>query len=265
MSGERASTFVGRYGPWSIVTGASDGIGEAFARALARRGVSVVLVARRRDRLEALAAELRTRHGVQARVVAADLAGADGVPAVLAAIAELDVGSLVAAAGFGGFGRFVARRAADELEMVDVNVRAVVALGHAVAARLAARRGGGLVFLSSIVAFQGGPGSATYAATKAFVQALAEGLAVELAPAGVDVVASAPGPVRSGFAARAGMTLGRAESPEVVAEETLGALGGPVTVRPGWLAKLLGWSLATLPRSGRVWLMTRILAGMAPG
>jgi short-subunit dehydrogenase len=257
--------FVDRYGPWCVVTGASDGIGAAFARALAARGASVVLVARRRDRLEALSAELRARHPVEVRVVVADLSRPDGVEAVVEAVRPLDVGLLVAAAGFGSHGPFVERPLGDELEMVDVNVRAVVALGHVFGARLAARGRGGLVFLSSIVAFQGVPGSTTYAATKAFVQSFAEGLAVELRPRGVDVIASAPGPVHSGFAGRAGMVMGRAEAPAVVAEGTLAALGGQVTVRPGWLAKVLGWSLATAPRFGRVWLMTRIMAGMSPG
>ncbi len=257
--------FVRRYGPWALVTGASDGIGAAFARAVAARGASVVLVARRTDRLEALASELRTTHGVPALVVAADLATPSGVAQVLAAVEPLEIGLFVPAAGFGSIGDFIGLPIGSELEMVDVNVRSVVALAHPLGARMAARGRGGIAFLSSIVAFQGVPGSSTYAATKAFVQSFAEGLAGELRARGVAVVSSAPGPVRSGFAARAGMVMGAAETPDAVAASTLRALGGFVTVRPGLLSKLLGWSLATAPRFGRVWLMTRIMAGMKPG
>jgi short-subunit dehydrogenase len=101
------------------------------------------------------------------------------------------------------------------------------------------------------------------AATKAYVQSLAEGLRAELAPSGVDVLASAPGPVHSGFAERAGMRMGMAQLPKAVAEGTLGALDRLGTTRPGWLAKLLGWSLALLPRWARVRVMTVIMRRMS--
>jgi short-subunit dehydrogenase len=112
------------------------------------------------------------------------------------------------------------------------------------------------------VAFQGVPRAANYAATKAYIQSLAEALGVELAPSGIDVVASAPGPVDSGFASRARMIMGSAATPRVVAEGTLNALGRSRVVRPGWLSKLLELSLATLPRVGRVRMMGVVMAGM---
>ena len=130
------------------------------------------------------------------------------------------------------------------------------------ARRFAARRRGGVVLMSSLLAFQGVPRAANYAATKAYVQTLAEGLRVELAPVGVDVLASAPGPVRSGFADRADMRMSMALGPQVVARVTLNALGRKTTVRPGWLSKLLGWSLATLPRWGQVMVITQVMNGM---
>jgi hypothetical protein len=117
--------------------------------------------------------------------------------------------------------------------------------------------------MSSVVAFQGVPRAANYAATKAYVQSLAEGLRAELRPLGVDVVASAPGPVHSGFAERAGMRMGLALTPSAVASATLAALGRRGTVRPGWLSKLLGWSLALLPRWVRVRVMALVMGGMA--
>lgn len=122
------------------------------------------------------------------------------------------------------------------------------------------------MLFGSIVGFQGTPFAAHYAATKAYVQALAEGLAVELAPRGVDVVASAPGPTHTGFAARAGMRMGKALTP-AVAGPTLAALGRRTTVLPGRLTKLLTYSLAPLPRRARVAIMGRVMRGMttAPG
>jgi hypothetical protein len=254
-----------RYGPWAVVTGASDGIGRALARRLAEAGVRLVLAARRRDALEALGAELGAAWGVEARAVAVDLATAAGVEALVRATAGLDVGLLVASAGFGTSGDFVAGDVATELQMIDVNCRAVAALSHAFAGRFVGRGRGGLLLLSSLVAFQGVPRAANYAATKAYVQSLAEGLRHELGPRGVDVLATAPGPVRSGFAARASMTMGAAQTPDEVARATLRALGRRGTVRPGWLAKALELSLALLPRWGRVRAMGAVMAGMTKG
>ena len=251
-----------RYGPWALVTGASDGIGRAFAVHLAEAGVNLILAARRRDVLEALSAELSAQHSIEARVVAVDLGRPEDIATLLAETATRDVGLLVASAGFGTSGSFLEGNLAPELEMIDVNCRAVAALSHAFGRRFAERGRGGMVLMSSLVAFQGVPRAANYAATKAYVQSLAEGL---LAPRGVDVLASAPGPVKSGFAARASMTMSFAETPAEVACSTLSALGRQGTVRPGLLAKLLEWSLAFLPRWGRVRMMAVVMRGMTKG
>jgi hypothetical protein len=244
------------------VTGASDGIGREFARRLAAAGVSLVLVARRQELLDALASELRAEHAARVLVLVADLATSSGVDAVVEGCASLDVGLLVAAAGFGTSGAFLDGDLATELEMIDVNCRAVAALTHHFGGRFAKQRRGGIVLLSSLVAFQGVPRAANYAASKAYVQSLAEGLRVELAPFGVDVVASAPGPIRSGFGQRADMRMGMAQTPDAVAQATLDALGRRGTVRPGWLSKLLELSLALLPRWGRVRMMGVVMGGM---
>jgi hypothetical protein len=168
------------------------------------------------------------------------------VEALVSGTADVDVGLLVAAAGFGTSGPFLESDLSRELEMVQVNCAAVAAICHHFGRQFADRRRGGLVLMSSLLAFQGVPRAANYAATKAYVQSLAEGLHLELAPLGVDVVACAPGPVKSGFEGRADMQMGMGLPPSAVGRATLAALGRRTTVRPGWLSKAL--ELALLPR-----------------
>ena len=251
-----------RYGPWAVVTGASSGIGRATALELAAAGLDLVLVARGREALESLAAEIAARHRVEARVLVADLAGRAGMEAVETGTADLDVGLLVAAAGFGTSGPFLDADLDREMELLDVNGRAVLRAAHHFGRRFAARGRGGIVLFGSIVGFQGTPYAAHYAATKAYVQTLAEALHVELAPAGVDVVSSAPGPVHTEFAARAGMRMGAALRPADVVGPTLDALGRRGTVRPGLLTKVLSGALAPLPRWARTRIMARVMGGM---
>src|SRR5262245_24355422 len=258
----RQQRFCARYGPWAVVTGASSGIGREFALRLAESGLDLVLVARRKDVLDQLAADLAAQHGIEARVVDLDLAGEAGVETLRAETRELDVGLLVAAAGFGTSGPFLDSPLEQELEMLSVNCRSLVASCWHFGRRFAGRGRGGMVLLSSVLAFQGAPNAAHYAATKAYVQVLAEALSVELSPRGVDVLAAAPGPTRSGFADRAGMRMGMALDPADVARAALGALGRRSTVLPGFLSKLIGYALAPLPRWARVRIMGRVMRGM---
>lgn len=256
------SPLARQYGPWALVTGASDGIGRAFAAHLAASGLHLVLVARRKAVLTELAAELQLIHGVQCRVLSVDLSDLNAVQLVADATADLDVGLLVAAAGYGTSGPLLQSTLGVETEMVSLNCASVLMLASLLGARLVKRQRGGVVFMSSLLAFQGTPFAANYAATKAYIQTLAEGLRVEWAPYGVDVIASAPGPINSGFAARADMQMAQALPAEVVARITMQALGRKTTVRPGWLSKLLGWSLATLPRWAQVRVITQVMKGM---
>jgi uncharacterized protein len=264
MSGSQRKSAP-RYGSTALVTGASDGIGEAFARELARGGYNVILVARREDRLRALADVLKSEHGVQAHVIAADLGKTEDVARVVAATATEDVAMLVAAAGFGASGAFVEQPLEPELDMIDVNCRAVVALTHAFAQRFIQRGSGGIVLFGSLVGFQGVPRAANYAATKAFIQTFVEGLRPELKLLGVDVISVAPGPVASGFAARANMVMGAAAKPASVPREVLAALGRKTTVRPGFLSKALEALFLGLPRGARTLIMTQVMKSMARG
>lgn len=251
-----------KYGHWAVVTGASDGIGKAFAELLAQSGFNLVIAARRKDVLANLATNLSGLHGVEVRPVACDLGRSEGVVLLEDATEALDAGLIVAAAGFGTSGPFLRSDLNTELGMIDVNCRAVAALAHTFGNRFVRRGGGGIILLSSLVAFQGVPRAANYAATKAYVQTFAEGLRQELSSAGVDVLAVAPGPVQSGFGQRANMQMGMAQTPGEVARGALRALGSRGTVRPGFLAQLLELSLKPLPRWGRVRVMGLVMSGM---
>lgn len=255
--------FRTRFGPAAVITGASSGIGLDFARTLARAGFDLVLIASRPEPLNAAAREVAAL-GVDVRTLAIDLRQPGSTDRLIAATADLEVGLLVCSAGVGTSGPLIDNPVAAELAMLDLNCRSVLETTWHFARRFAAQRRGGIVLLSSLVAFQGVPRAANYSATKAYIQSLAEGLRVELAPAGVSVIACAPGPISTAFADRAGMTMGKAQSPAGIARATLAALGKRSTTRPGALTKLLSWSLATLPRWARVLVMTQVMKGMTP-
>lgn len=262
MAYQLSKNFIQRYGPWAVVTGASDGIGKEAARVLAENGLNLVLCARREPALQALATELIANHAIQCRVVAVNLATAGGNAQLMDAVRDLDVGLLVAAAGIGTSGDFIEGDFAQEEQMLMLNCAGVLHQSSLFAQKLVARGSGGIVLVSSMLAFMGTPRAAHYAATKAYVQSLAEGLHEELKPLGIDVLASAPGPTASGFADRANLRMPFALSSRVVASRTLSALGKRGTVRPGGLSKLLGWSLATAPRWLRVKIIGVVMRGM---
>jgi uncharacterized protein len=254
--------FKQKYGTWAVVTGASDGIGQSIAVELATKGINLVLVARRQAKLEQHALELQQQYGIQTRVVAADLSLPAEIERVLTTTALLEVGLLVASAGFGTSGQLIRNSVQDELAMLDLNCRTVLAMTHHFAQRFATQKRGGIILFGSLVGFQGVARAANYAATKAYIQSLGEGLHIELAPLGVDVLVSAPGPVTTGFETRANMKPGNSATPQEVAKSTLAALGRKITVRPGVLAVMLELLLSPLPRWARTRIMTQIMAGM---
>lgn len=182
-----------KYGQWALVTGASSGIGLEFAMQIAAKGLNVVLVARRRDRLENLAAEIEDNHAVQARIVVADLTKTEGIRDVIEKTQDLQIGLLVNNAGREDSGHFLQTPLESALNTIDLNVKATLHLTHHFVGKMRALKKGGVIFLSSIVAFQGVPYIANYAATKAYDLIFAEGLAAELARFNIDVTAIAPG------------------------------------------------------------------------
>ncbi|MCB9674421.1 MAG: SDR family NAD(P)-dependent oxidoreductase [Alphaproteobacteria bacterium] len=242
---------------WAIVAGASEGLGEAFAEALARRGHPLVLIARRADRLEAVRERLSAQ--VEVRIEVRDLAE-PGLAAFLQQLAdELDIGIAVYNAAFAPIGGFLERPLDDLLAAVDVNVRGPLIFARTLAPGMVARGRGGLVLLGSLAGFQGAPRIATYAATKAFDIVLGEGLWAELQPHGVDVLVSACGAVRTpGYARSAGGDAPGTLDASDVAERTLNALGRGPTLVPGFVNQLARVVMGRLlPRRAAVALMAR--------
>jgi short-subunit dehydrogenase len=200
----------------ALVTGASAGIGRAFAVGLAARGDDLVLVARDAGRLEELAAELTVAHGVDAEVLPADLSTDAGVRAVEDRIADVDhpIDVLVNNAGFGTFGRFSELDVTREVQEVELNVVALLRLTHAALGAMEPRRSGAILNLASLAAYQPAPSSATYAATKAFVHSFTHAVHEEARGTGVHVMLVCPGYTHTEFHDRA--ELGPTDLPEFV-------------------------------------------------
>ncbi|MBV9439194.1 MAG: SDR family oxidoreductase [Candidatus Eremiobacteraeota bacterium] len=246
----------------ALVTGASSGIGEAFARALADRGHDLVLVARSADRLRALAAELAARHGVRAEALAADLSDVAAPDAVVAELAArgLEIGLLVNNAGFGTHGEFASLDARRERDEVVVNAYAPVALTRALLPAMIARKRGAVINVSSTGGFQPVPYMATYGATKAFVLSFSEALAEEVRRYGVRVVALCPGQTETAFFTGIDEArIGRPRRPAQVVATALRALDrGHVVAVDGFANYLLANAGRFAPR----FLTARVAAMM---
>jgi short-subunit dehydrogenase len=248
----------------ALVTGASAGIGEAFARALAAEHYDLVLVARRRDRLDALAKQLGERHHVTARVQVTDLAQESELDELAESVASETPDLLVNNAGFGTMGAFAELDPERELEEIRLNVLALVRLTRAALPSMLARGRGGVVNVSSLAGESAGPFNATYAATKAYVTSFSESLHEELRGTGVVVQALLPGFTRTEFQEVAGVDPGSVPAfawmkPEQVVAASLAALRrGDAICVPGLGNRLLGGVSALAPRG----FMRRLLGSI---
>lgn len=252
-------------GKWSLVTGASAGLGAEFARQLAARGMSLVLSARRAERLETLAGELRRRAGVEVLVEPADLA-VPGEPRRLweAASKGRQIDLLVNNAGFGAQGRFDQVQVERLAEMVQVNCTALLELAHSALLPMRERGNGGIINVASIAASQPVPLIATYAASKAFVLSLSESLWAENRAAGVRVLALCPGRTPTEFQGVAGTgdptgSWGVREPEAVVAAALAGLEKGALSVVPGLENKLSTLAGRIVPRRVLTGVLGRII------
>lgn len=260
------NSFAARYGKVALVAGASQGLGEAFARALAARGLDLVLLARRQDALSTLAGELRAQHSIDVRVAAVDLAAPDLLTQARAATDGLDVGLVVYNAAASLIGPFFDQPLADKLRIVDVNCRGPLILADEFGRRMAARGRGGILLMASLAASHGSPLVATYAATKAFNLVLAESLWDELRQSGVDVLACRAGATRTP-AYEASDPQGKVPimEPAPVAEQALDALGRGPSMVPGAVNRLSDFFMGRLlSRKLAVTIMGRATRSLYP-
>lgn len=229
----------------ALITGASGGLGEAFAEQLAERGANLVLVGRSEEKLQALARRVERQYNITTTVLTADLASAAEVDQLISTLKTRHIGVdlLINNAGFGVFERFLETPLKRQMEQIDVNVRAVVSLTHALTPAMVARNKGGVINLSSSAGFQPLAGANIYAASKSFVLLFSEALAQELVATGVRVMAVCPGPVATGFFADKKPDLARNEmdDPKAIVEEVLRAFDrGKRVLVPGKLSVRLG-------------------------
>jgi short-subunit dehydrogenase len=245
------------YGPVALVTGASSGIGLAFAEELAERGLDLVLTARRTDRLDALAERLLSSHGIRTTVLGCDLADPEAPARIVEATQGTDIGIVVSNAGFNVKGAFESTDPAAMARMLMVNCNAPMQLAHGMIPRLKARGRGGLLFTASVEGLIGCPYSAAYSASKALVVALGEGLWGEMIGTGIDVLTLCPGATES--EATAGMEgITNLQSAPDVAKLALDNLREGPTFVPHAHYREMFESLRARPRR-------EALAGMAEG
>jgi short-subunit dehydrogenase len=266
----------------ALVTGASSGIGRETARVLAAKGCDLVVTARRLDRLEELAAELKNNHGISVDIVVADLAESAGVEKVINEVGEIDI--LVNNAGYGTSGNHTELDAVTELGMLDLNIRALTELSHHFGGQMAkrqdmdkpnkpaksGRRGrkkitGRILNVASIAAFQPGPSMAVYCATKAYVLSYSRALRYELKPKGVTVTTLCPGPVVTEFQGVSGLHLPLILRPYLVTAEKVAKSGvralmrGRREVLPGLMNKPLPLIVRMTPVRLQMALMKTML------
>jgi short-subunit dehydrogenase len=253
---------------WTLITGASSGIGAELARVFAARGCPLVLTARRHERLESLSAAIGRTHGVPVEIMALDLADREAPQDLHDMLRErgITVHTLVNNAGFGLRGYFASLPHQKQLAMIDLNVTALTSLSRLMLPGMIERRRGGILNVASLAAFQAGPYMAVYYATKAFVLSLSEALHDEAKPHGVTVTALCPGPTESEFADTAGLKDSRLFNAGVMSSAEVARIGvegyeaGRAIVIPGSRnrAGVIGSKL--MPR-----FVSRRIAGLLQG
>ncbi|MBN2558699.1 MAG: SDR family NAD(P)-dependent oxidoreductase [Clostridia bacterium] len=257
--------FGEKYGQYALVAGGSDGLGYAFAEAIARRGLNLVLIARQEDRLRAAAARLLETYQVDVIPLAADMADFENVKKLISAL-DVSIGLLVYNAAFAPIGLFENTIEEHLALAADVNVKGPLLLAKFLSAPMIQRKRGGIVLMSSLAGGQGSPKIAAYAATKSFNAILAEGLWKELRPHGIDVIACCAGAVLTPGYKQAEKTRKAPGAMEAlaVAEKTLNALGGGPVIIPGLINKAGRFILARLlSRKAAINIMSKNTGGLS--
>ena len=245
---------------WALITGSSEGIGRCCALSLAKKGFNLILNARSSERLDELKFFIESNCNVNINIIVGDISFLETRNNLVEAARQRDLSTVILSAGFGLMGDFDQLSLDLQLNMIDVNCRAVVDLTHRLGDILKQRKESNLVLFSSIVGFQGAPNSSIYAATKNFIQSFGEGLQTEWKNKNINILIVAPGPIATKFAERAGMRMdGLVGTPEIVADSIINHLGQSITLFPGFVSKFLGYSLLLLPRFVRTFIMGKFM------
>ena len=261
-------TFLERYGSWAIIAGASVGLGAEYAHQLAGRGLNLVLVARRLELLQSLAAEISSKFGVRTKCVELDLSAVDAAEQVIWHTMDLEVGLLIYNAAFSAVGPFLEQSMEAHMREIHTNAHTPLKLIYLLAQHFVSRGHGGVILMSSLSAFQGSAYISTYAATKAFNIVLAEGLWEEWRTRGVDVLACISGSIKTPnyVASQPEQTGGLGDmimEPAQVVKEALDALGKQPYVIPGRMNRIASFVMRhLLPRKAAIKFMGSTLRKM---
>ena len=247
------SDFQKKYGPWALVTGASSGLGKEIAHELAARKLNIVIVARRQELLNSLQEELTRQYGVEVRTFSTDLTDPDAANKIVEATTDIEIGLLVPNAGMAIAGEFVETGLEHNTNMAQLNMVAPMQLSHELGRKMAGRGRGGILFTSGVLAYQGIPYMANYAATKAYILILGEALHTEFRQHGVDVTVLSPGLLDTDMPAKLPIDFSMLPMwplpPRKVARVGVKALGNRSTVVAGLLSKFYAWQNRLVPRT----------------
>ncbi|MDZ4742770.1 MAG: SDR family NAD(P)-dependent oxidoreductase [Verrucomicrobiota bacterium] len=261
-------TFKEKYGPWALITGASSGIGEEFARQLAKEGIHLALHGRDMAKLDTLSNHLREQYNIYTRIILADLDIADAWRRILIETEDLEIRLLVNNAGYIIHGGVLKSTPEKEIGLLNTNCLTPLALSQHFAVEFAQAKRGGIIFTSSVASYVAAPFWTQYSATKSYDLLLAEALWAELRPHGVDVQALCPGPTKTHIFRRSGAkvraTFFHMTTTAVVGESLLN-LGRKPVVIAGLRNKLLVSFLSLLPRRWRTLINYRIMKTMIEG
>jgi uncharacterized protein len=249
--------FYTRYGPWALVTGAAEGLGEGFAGELAQQGLALVLVDRQEELLEETAQSLRSQHGIQVKTLAQDLTAPDFLDNILELIEPLEIGLFVSNAALGQVGPFSDTALETHIKSIELNTRAPMLLTYSLGQEMLSRGRGGVILVASDAAYHGTPYVAHYAATKAYNLILGEGLWYEWKQQGVDVLSFAPGPTntpglrKSNPKLREGVKVKGIMLPGETARAALLALGKKPSARPSLRTRIDTFIMTRIFNRGR--------------
>ncbi len=235
--------FKEKYGSYALITGASSGIGAEFAKQLAQKGLNLVLIARRKKRLEKLKQEIQSKNEVIIKIIELDLLSDNFLDSIRKVTDNLDIGLLINSAGLMYIGNYLDSSLEKDLQMINLNIKVPAIFTKHFAPKMVDRNKGGLIYIASMLGYMGTPYSTIYAGTKAYEIVKGEGLAYELKPYNIDVLTVNPGLTKTEMTANndfSGMPM-KLMKPNIVAKTAIDSLGKKVLVTPGIMNRMMNW------------------------